>query len=193
MSYKASMDTSAVLPHHSWVQTFFMLSQLGCLSTFSVDVSINGMKISVSVISTKGILPARHVGFWEPRGKLKGKLWLHSSANESQLGHREVSGAAKAEIGVVGVYSGSHERERAPTILVLFLDSYLPQAVIEPCPKSGANYCTAETLGLVDSPISVSNSQAKAMIWYYDTACRTNKRKRRSLACLFLNNDIEIA
>lgn len=32
----------------------------------------------------------------------------------------EVSGAAKAEIRVVGVHSGSHERERAPTVLTLF-------------------------------------------------------------------------
>ena len=86
----------------------------------------------------------------------------------------EVSGAAKAEIRVVGVHSGSHERERAPTILALFLDSYLPQAIIEPFPESGANYCTAETFGLVDSPVSVPSSQAKVMIRYYGTACRTN-------------------
>ena len=74
------------------VPDFLMLSQLVCLSTFSVDVPINGMKISVSVISTKGILPARHIGLWEPCGKLKGKLCLHSSANQSQLGHRYVWG-----------------------------------------------------------------------------------------------------
>lgn len=86
----------------------------------------------------------------------------------------EVSGAGKAEIRVVGVHSGSHEREGAPTVLTLFLDSYLPQAVTEPCLKSGANYCIAETLGLADFPISLPSRQAKAMIQYYDTACRTN-------------------
>ena len=78
-------------------QTSFMLSQLVCLSTFSTDVSINGTKTSVSVISTKGILPARHVGLWEPCGRLKGKLWLHSLANESQLGHRYVWGVGSWE------------------------------------------------------------------------------------------------
>lgn len=32
-----------------------------CISTFSVDVPINGMKIPVLAISAEGILPARHV------------------------------------------------------------------------------------------------------------------------------------
>jgi len=83
-----------------------------------------------------------------------------------------VSGAEKAETRVVGVHPGS--RERAPTILILALGSYLPQVVTEPCPRSGVNYCTAETLGLVDAPISVLSRQAKAMIRYYGTTCMTS-------------------
>lgn len=64
--------------------------------------------------------------------------------------------------------------KREPTIFTLFLGSYIPEAIIELSPKAGANHCVTETLLLVDSPISVPSSQAKAMIQYYGTACKTS-------------------
>lgn len=89
----------------------FMLSQPGCLSTYSVDIFINRLKISVSAISTKGILPARHRGLWEAHGKLKASsdcIPLPKSLNCSTYVN-ELSGEEKEEIIVVGV----HQRSRA--------------------------------------------------------------------------------
>lgn len=84
----------------------FMLSQLGRLSSYSVDIFINGLKISVSAISTKGILPARHGGLQEACGKLKASsdcIPLPKSLNCSTYTY-ELSGEEKAEITVVGVH-----------------------------------------------------------------------------------------
>lgn len=153
-----------------------MLHQLVCLSTFSVDVSINRMKISVLATSTKGFLLSRHIDPWELCGKLKGKLWLLSSANESQLGHRYSWGirswGSRNQRGRSAVRKPW--RERAHIILALFLDRDLSQSIIEPCPKWGAGHCTADILRLLDTPISAPCSQAKPGIQKYGTACRTS-------------------
>lgn len=162
-----------------------MLHQLVCLSTFGVDVSINRMKISVLAISTKGFLPSRHIDPWELCGKLKGKLWLFSSANESQLGHRYIWGVRSWGSKNQRGWSALRKpwRERACTILALFLDGVLPQVITEPCPKWGSShYCRDIGSPAYTKLCSLQPGQNwDKIVWYY----LQNQLEEKVFSCLF--------